>query len=102
MGAIARVGDPVVVQHSTIGSNMTKVATGSSDVFAEGKAISRVGDMNEPHFESSVPSAQVHTTSLVAGSPDVYVNGIAMARVGDIYSCGSKAIQGAGSAYGNG
>ena len=66
MPAAARVGDP--------DSGGDKIATGSSNVFINGKAVARVGDKDD---HKPGPETKIE------GSPTVFVNGKPVVRVGD-------------------
>lgn len=70
----------------------------SGDVFAEGIAVHRQGDMWAPH--ACPPN--VHASVLAKGSSTVYVNGKQCARIGDPVACGSNTVDGAGTVFAGG
>ncbi len=70
----------------------------SENVFAEGIAVHRQGDMWGPHACGS----SVHTGVLAAGSSTVFVNGKPCARLGDPISCGSNTLDGVGTVFAGG
>jgi len=77
MPAVTRIGD-ADVPHC---SGMTR-AEGSPDVFCNGIAISRQGDLNTGHLKPPVPCVG-HAAAIVTGSTTVFVNGVGCGRVGD-------------------
>ncbi|QEZ91104.1 PAAR domain-containing protein [Proteus sp. CD3] len=81
MPTVILVGD-LGTGHGNYGS--TKVLTGSSTVFVEGRAIARKGDLLEPHHD--------HRRIITGGSNSVFVDGKPAARVGDNINCGGVLI----------
>lgn len=80
MARIIRIGDT--------GSHGGSVTTGSSDTFANGLAVARVGDTY---------NCPIHGANAIAtGSPDTTANGHSVARVGDTTTCGAT-LQGGSS-----
>lgn len=82
MAAAARVGDAGVPHCSAY-----VIATGSSDVFINGRAAARVGDVSTPHL---VPAKKcfTHVAPIISGSSSVFINGRPAARVGSgLLSC---------------
>ena len=77
MPAVARIGDANIAHCS----GMVQ-AEGSSNVFANGIGISRVGDKNTTHKLPGNPCPS-HAVGISAGSSSVSVNGKACGRVGD-------------------
>ena len=77
MPAVTRIGDADV----THCSGMTR-AQGSSDVKANGKGISREGDLNTEHLLPGSPCPG-HAIGIQAGDPTVFANGKRIGRVGD-------------------
>lgn len=67
------------------------LATGSSNVFIEGKPAGRVGDTYAAHGCDDHPS---HVGSISTGAPHVFINGKAVGRIGDSVSCGGTVAQG--------
>ena len=82
MPAVTRIGDQDVTHCST-----PIRAQGSSNVFCNGRAISRQGDMNSVHLLPGSPCPP-HAAPITTGSSKVFVNGKGCGRVGDgITSC---------------
>ena len=80
MPAVTRIGD-ADVPHC---SGMTR-AVGSPNVFANGIAISRQGDVNTTHLLPPVP-CPAHAAPIAIGSTKVFVNGKGCGRIGDAIS----------------
>lgn len=98
MPAVARVGD----QESDIPCGTTSAGTGSSNVFVNGIAVHRVGDMNNIHANDQNNCKGIHQASLASGSPNILVNGKAIGRVGDNYrGCSAIITQGSGNVFAN-
>ena len=86
MPAVTRIGDADV----THCSGMTR-AQGSSNVFANGIAVSRQGDNNTGHLLPGVPCPS-HSAPIASGSSTVKVNNKGCRRVGaGISGCTSVA-----------
>lgn len=86
MPAATRIGDADV----THCSGMTRAA-GSPNVFVNGIAWSRQGDVNTVHLLPGVPCPP-HAAPIASGSSTVKVNGKGAGRVGDgISGCTSVA-----------
>ena len=77
MPAVTRIGDADV----THCSGMTR-AQGSDDVKANGRGISREGDLNTEHLLPGSPCPG-HAIGIQAGDPSVFANGKRIGRVGD-------------------
>lgn len=87
MPAATRIGD-ADVSHC---SGMTR-AVGSPNVFVNGIAWSRQGDVNTVHLLPGSPVCPPHAAPITSGSSTVKVNGLGAGRVGDaITSCTSVA-----------
>lgn len=90
--------DTVDTVHNSIGSNCadapTTIATdaGSSDVFAEGTGVVRVGDAVQIH---NIPGCTPHAPTLAVGSDTVFANNKAIGRKGDTYAGSEKITSGA-------
>lgn len=89
MAAISRIGD-MSTGHGSFPP--TAATAGSTDVFANGIGVVRVGDPYAPHGSPS-PSVP-HSRTLSAGSGSVFANGIAIGRIGDSISCGDASAAG--------
>lgn len=87
MPAVARIGDPFSTGHPCDGSST--IAQGSGDVFANGIAVSRVGDMSTTHNILVGDICVPHAVPIAAGSGTVFANGIAVARIGDAIDAGA-------------
>ena len=86
MPAVTRIGDADVAHCS----GMTR-AVGSSNVFANGIAVSRQGDVNTTHLLPGVP-CPAHAAAIASGSSTVKVNDKGCGRIGDdISGCTSVA-----------
>ena len=88
MPAATRIGD-ADVSHC---SGMTR-AQGSSDVFVNGIAWSRQGDVNTTHLlPPNIPPCPSHAAGIASGSSTVKVNTKGAGRIGDgISGCTSVA-----------
>ncbi len=80
MPAVTRIGD-ADVPHC---SGMAR-AQGSGNVFANGIAISREGDVNTGHLLPGSPCPS-HAAPIAVGSTTVFINGKGCGRVGDAIS----------------
>lgn len=88
MPALTRVGD-LNTGHDACPP--VDLASGSSNVFVNGKAAGRVGDPYNPH------GCQVHAPHsgvIASGSGSVFINGIPAGRIGDSVSCGGSVAEG--------
>ena len=92
MPGITRFGDADV----TLCSAMTR-AEGCANVFVNGIAWSRQGDVNTSHLLPPVPCPS-HAAPITTGSTTVFVNGKGGGRIGDgITGCTSVAAGSANS-----
>ena len=96
MPAVARIGDPFSTGHPCDGVSV--IAAGSGNVFAEGVAVSRLGDAGAVHLIEVGGNCVPHGTSISGGSGTVFVNGIPLARVGDSIDAGAISA-GAGTVF---
>lgn len=96
MPAAARQGDAGVVHCS--GFN---IASGSPDVFINGRPAARVGDPSTTHLRPAGPCVP-HSSTIASGSPNVFVNGRALARVGDPFGGCTRVAQGSENVSANG
>ena len=78
MPQICRIGDS--------GSHGGTISTGSPNVFINGIAVARNGDIYN--------CAQHGPNALIASSNDVTANDIAVIKVGDFATCGATMISG--------
>ena len=78
MPAATRVGDADVAHCS----GMVR-AVGSGNVFVNGRAWSRQGDVNTVHLKPCPKCCAPHSAPISAGSSTVFVNNKAAGRVGD-------------------
>ena len=81
MPAVTRIGDADVAHCS----GMTRAA-GSGNVFVNGIAVSRQGDVNTGHLLPGGRSCPSHAAPIAAGSSTVFVNNLGCGRVGDALS----------------
>ena len=82
--AVCVIGDKDLV-HCSVPSR----AIGSSNVFVNGVAVSRQGDINTTHQLPPFPPPNpcpVHTAGIAVGSLTVKINGKGCGRVGDSIS----------------
>lgn len=92
------------MQIATIGSNESGHSTypgrttgvGSSNVFAAGRGVHRLGDSWGSHC-NTVPPYDCHDGTTASGSGSVFANGKQVARVGDSISCGGNITTGINS-----
>lgn len=70
----------------------------STDVFAEGSGVIRLGDAWNIH----VCDDDVHAGIVNAGSGSVFVNGKPVARIGDAIDCGSIIARGCATVHAGG
>jgi uncharacterized Zn-binding protein involved in type VI secretion len=87
--AIARVGDAGVVHCSGY-----TIATGSPNVFINGRAVARQGDLSTTHLRPNSPSCTPHTAPIQSCSSTVFINGRGIARVGDTLAGCTSIAQG--------
>jgi len=78
MPQVARIGDIGVGYCYVHGSQVGRIVTSSTNVFAENKGVARVGDI--------VVAGCGHTGVIVKASNTVLTNGRGTARVGDIFA----------------
>ena len=97
--------DTVDTVHNSVGSNCadapTTIATdaGSSDVFAEGTGVVRVGDAVKVH---NIPGCTPHSPPLAVGSSTVFANGQGIGRKDDTYAGTEKITSGAATVIAGG
>lgn len=97
MPAVTRTGDANTGHDAC---PPTTLASGSPNVFVNGKAVGRVGDPYVAHGCKDHPS---HVGTIATGAPCVFVNGKAVGRIGDAVSCGGTVAQGSSDVFvGNG
>lgn len=94
MPAVTRIGDADVVHCS-----QPKRAQGSGNVFANGRGISRKGDMNTVHVKPGGRGCPAHSAALSGGSGTVFINGRACGRVGDKVSGCTSVAQGSPNVF---
>ena len=87
MPAVARIGDPFSTGHPCDGAST--IAQGSGTVFANGIAVSRVGDNSASHTILVGTVCVPHVVPIAGGSGTVFANGIAVARIGDPIDAGA-------------
>ena len=92
MPAAARLGDPTT-GHGAF-SPRSSAATGSTDVFINGRGAVRVGDSWPEHSDGNSSHEHDPLSKQTTGSPTVFVNGQPLARIGDSISCGDAVAAG--------
>lgn len=88
MGGITRVGDKCTGHDAC---PPVALASGSPNVFINGRSAGRAGDPYEAHGCKDHPS---HVGTIASGAPHVFINGRPAARVGDSVSCGGTVAEG--------
>ncbi len=88
MPPVTRVGDNNTGHDACPG---VPLASGSPNVYANGRAVGRIGD---PYVVHGCPIHVPHVPHLAAGSSTVFVNGSPVSRIGDAVDCGGSAAQG--------
>lgn len=96
MPAVTRVGDADVAHCS----GMVR-AQGSGNVFVNGIALSRQGDINTVHLLPGSP-CPAHNAPIASGSSKVFVNGKGAGRVGDAISGCTAVAQGSPNVFAGG
>ncbi|HMY20762.1 MAG TPA: PAAR domain-containing protein [Polyangium sp.] len=76
-----------------------KAIEGSPDVFMDGHAVVRLGDLWETH---GCPAHSPHKGKVIQASDEITVNGLPVVRVGDPLDCGSKVKTGSDNLYAGG
>lgn len=72
------------------------LAAASPNVFANGIAVGRVGDVYNAH---GCKDHGPHTGVVAVGSGSVFINGLAAARIGDPVSCGGSVAEGSRNVF---
>jgi uncharacterized Zn-binding protein involved in type VI secretion len=91
--AVARKGDAGVVHCSGY-----TIATGSPDVFINGRPAARKGDMSTTHLLPGAP-CPAHAAPIQSCSGTVFVNGQGLARVGDTLAGCTSIAQGSPNVF---
>jgi uncharacterized Zn-binding protein involved in type VI secretion len=94
MPAVARQGDAGAVHCSGY-----TIATGSPDVFIDGRPVARDGDSSSVHQKPSGKKCVPHVSKIIATSATVFVNNRPIAVVGDRLSECTQIIQGSPSVF---
>lgn len=94
MPAVARKGDAGAAHCSGY-----TIATGSPDVFIDGKSVARNGDASTVHQKPQGNKCVPHVSQIIAQSGSVFVNGQPIAVVGDRLSECTQIIQGSESVF---
>ena len=92
MPAAARKGDAGAVHCSSY-----TIATGSDDVFIDGKPVARNGDFSTVHQKPSGSKCVPHVSQIIATNSTVFVNGRPIAVVGDRLSDCTQIVEGSTS-----
>jgi len=96
MPAVTRIGD-ADVPHC---SGMVR-AQGSGNVFVNGIAVSREGDVNTIHLLPGDPCPP-HNAAISTGSSTVFVNSLGTGRVGDAISGCTSVAAGSSNVFAGG
>jgi uncharacterized Zn-binding protein involved in type VI secretion len=94
MPAVARQGDAGAVHCSSY-----TIATGSEDVFIDGRAVARNGDLSTVHQKPSGNKCVPHVSQIIATSSTVFINGRPVAVVGDRLSDCTQIVQGSETVF---
>ena len=94
---VARKGVDICTGHDACPSR--KAVEGSPDVFLEGYAVVRLGDLWESH---GCPAHPPHQGRVLQASDEVIVNGLPVVRVGDPLDCGGNVQTGCEALYAGG
>jgi len=94
MPAVARKGDAGAV-HCT----GYTIASGSEDVFIDGRPVARNGDTSTVHLKPGGKKCVPHTSTIIATSTSVFINGRPVAVVGDRLSECTQIIQGSETVF---
>jgi uncharacterized Zn-binding protein involved in type VI secretion len=94
MPAVARKGDAGAAHCSGY-----TIATGSPDVFIDGKSVARNGDASTVHQKPQGNKCVPHVSQIIAQSGSVFVNGQPIAVVGDRLSECTQIIQGSETVF---
>lgn len=76
--AVTRVGDADVPHCSGMARS-----EGSPNVYVNGRAVSRQGDLNTVHLKPSGSDCDPHAAPITTGSASVYINNKGCGRIGD-------------------
>lgn len=85
MAAVARLNDA--------SDHGGRIVSASADVFADGVAVARAGDLH------ACPVVGHGTTPLTAATSSVQVNGRAVIAVGDRAGCGARIVAGSPTVF---
>lgn len=94
MPAVARQGDAGAAHCSSY-----TIATGSENVFIDGRAVARNGDSSTVHQKPSGNKCVPHVSQIIATSNSVFINGRPVAVVGDRLSECTQIVQGSETVF---
>lgn len=94
MAAAARQGDAGAAHCSSY-----TIATGSENVFIDGKPVARNGDSSTVHQKPSGNKCVPHVSQIIANNSTVFVNGRPIAVVGDRLSECTQIVQGSETVF---
>lgn len=94
MAAAARKGDAGAVHCTSY-----TIATGSENVFIDGKPAARNGDSSTIHQKPLGNKCVPHVSTIIASNSTVFVNGRPIAVVGDRLSECTQIIEGSSSVF---
>ena len=84
--AVCVIGDKDLV-HCSVPSRLG----GSTNVFVNGRGVSRRNDLNTAHVKPAVPVCVGHVGAIAVGSTKVFANGKGVGRTGDALNLGCTA-----------
>lgn len=97
MPAVTRIGD-LDVTHCSPPAR----ASGSGNVFVNGRPLSRQGDVNTVHLLPGGKGCPAHAAAISSGSSTVKVNGKGAGRVGDSVTSCTAVAQGSPNVFAGG
>jgi uncharacterized Zn-binding protein involved in type VI secretion len=95
--AVTRIGD-ADIPHCSAANR----AEGSPNVFVNGRALSRQGDLNTVHDEPSGSDCSPHAAPIETGSTTVFVNGKGCGRIGDLITGCTAVSEGSPNVFAGG
>lgn len=95
--AVTRIGDDDIPHCSGMSRS-----EGSPNVYVNGRAVSRQGDLNTIHLEPGGDSCVPHAAPITTGSLSVFVNGLGIGRIGDEITGCTAVAEGSPNVYAGG
>ena len=94
MAAVARKGDAGAAHCTSY-----TIATGSDNVFIDGKPVARNGDSSTAHQKPQGSKCVPHVSTIITSNSTVFVNGKPVAVVGDRLSECTQIVEGSTSVF---